>query len=107
MIDLANSVTQSVISTFLETSLKAIVEKLRQGKKLTDVEALTLLVNERFNSVERETTSGFKAMEYRFASVDSELKAIRDRLGAIETRVSTVDDIAQLRAKVAQLEARG
>lgn len=107
MVEPISIVTESVISAFLETSIKAIAEKLQRGRKLTEVETMTLLVTERFNSVEREMRSGQQSLENRFESLESELKAIRDRLGAIDTRHSIADDIAQLKAKVAQPEARG
>ena len=99
MIEPINAVTEGVISAFLETSLKAIAEKLQKGRKLSDVETLTLLTTERFNSLERETRSGQKSLENRFESVDSELKAIRDRLGAIDTRLSTVTTLPSLRLR--------
>ena len=93
MVEPISIVTESVISAFLETSLKAVAEKLQKGRKLSEVETLTLLTTERFNSLEREMRSGFKAVD--------------DRLHMLETQYKTVHDVAELKAKVAQLEARG
>lgn len=95
MVDLINSVTQSVISAFLEASLKAIAEKVSKGRKLTAVEALTLLVTERFDSVQAETR-GLRDGQ----------AALRDRLDSLAGRLDVAGELAQLKAKVAQLEAR-
>ena len=100
MVEPISIVTESVISAFLQDALKRITEKLSKGRKLTEVETLTLLMNERFrstdehfNSVEREMRSGFKAVE--------------NRLQALETQYHVVQDVAELKAEVAQLKARG
>ena len=100
MVEPFSIVTESVISAFLQDALKRITEKLSKGRKLTEVETLTLLMNERFrsvdeqfHSVEREIRSGFKAVE--------------NRLQALETQFHIVQDVAELKAEVAQLKARG
>lgn len=92
MVEPISIVTESVISVFLQDALKRISEKLSKGRKLTEVETLTLLVTKRFNSVEQEMRSGFNAVD--------------GRLHALETQYNTVHEVAELKAKVAQLEAR-
>ena len=124
MVEPFSIVTESVISAFLRAALKRISEKLSQGRMLTEVETLTLLMNEgfrsvdeHFNSIEREMRSGFKAVENRMQALETQYKTVHDvaefTAGASHEFVRVPKWVqfyilAKLRAKVndAQLEAR-
>lgn len=95
MINLVDTAAQGVISAFLETSLKAVAEKVRKGKKLTQIETLTLFLSERFNSVDVE----LRGLRDGQAS-------LRNRIESLTARLNLVHEVAELKATVAQLEAR-
>ena len=103
MVEPISIVTESVISAFLQDALKRITEKLSKGRKLTEVETLTLLMNERFRSVDAR----FNGVEAEMRGLRDGQTALRDRFDAVENRFHVTEELAQLKAKVAQLEARG
>jgi hypothetical protein len=96
---IAVPVAEGALSAFAEATVKAIIEKWAKGNKLTELETFMLVTDERFKSAQSE-------MRSRFASVDGELRSLRDKIDAIEERLDFARDIAQIKLEIAQLKAR-
>jgi chromosome segregation ATPase len=87
-------VVEQLVSRALEEAVSRIVEKVSEGKKLSDREVTVLVMSlmvRRFDDLKEYVDGWFNSIERRIDGLERRMESVERRVGSVEKRVESVE----------------